>query len=131
MLFNDDVMTSKNKCLHFVKNDKVKLEYNELKEKVMVFEVDVSKVSSKQDFFHLLCREMNFPDYFGMNWDALDDCLSDLSWLDGNGYVLCLKGADHFWQNSFSTAGTFVELWLSSAEFWHKKGVSFHLVFLY
>jgi hypothetical protein len=35
----------------------------------------------KRELLSLLARQLSFPDYFGFNWDALDDCLRDLSWL--------------------------------------------------
>src|SRR5687768_12541042 len=38
-------------------------------------------VSAKDQLMRLLEDELRFPDYFGRNWDALSDCLRDLSWL--------------------------------------------------
>jgi hypothetical protein len=35
---------------------------------------------------------MNFPDYFGFNWDAFDECLLDYC---TDNYVVLLIGADH------------------------------------
>ena len=34
---------------------------------------------SKKDFLALLAKKLRFPDYFGMNWDALADSLSGLA----------------------------------------------------
>ncbi len=40
--------------------------------------------------FHLV---LSFPDYFGGNWNALEDCLGDLAWWPGHAYVLVLTDA--------------------------------------
>jgi hypothetical protein len=39
------------------------------------------RLRRKQDVLRELDRALKFPDYFGWNWDALDECLRDLSWL--------------------------------------------------
>lgn len=38
-------------------------------------------IRQKNELFHLYSLELNFPSYFGNNWDALYDCLIDLSWI--------------------------------------------------
>ncbi|TXD37719.1 hypothetical protein FRC98_08510 [Lujinxingia vulgaris] len=40
-----------------------------------------SGICSKEDLFQALYERMNFPGYFGFNWDALHDCLTDLGWI--------------------------------------------------
>lgn len=39
-----------------------------------------SNVQGKEELLDRVARGLSFPDYFGRNWDALIDCLSDLSW---------------------------------------------------
>ena len=41
-----------------------------------------------------LGRRLGFPPWYGANLDALNDCLTDFSWLEAPGYVLIIAGAD-------------------------------------
>jgi len=45
-------------------------------------------LESKTDLFAFLSHAIPLPGYFGHNWDALDECLGDLSWLDHQKIVL-------------------------------------------
>lgn len=43
------------------------------------------------------CRDaMKFPPYFGHNWDALDESITDLSWVPARGYVVLYDAVAHF-----------------------------------
>lgn len=44
--------------------------------------------SSKQQLLERLAQGLSFPDYFGENWDALIDCLSDLTWSEAPEIVI-------------------------------------------
>lgn len=51
--------------------------------------VDVpSGIKTRAVLFEELARRLMFPDYFGANWDALWDCIRDLSWLPAGPVVL-------------------------------------------
>ncbi|MFT3925435.1 MAG: barstar family protein [Myxococcales bacterium] len=39
-------------------------------------------LSTREQLFQAYARALRFPAYFGRNWDAFVDCLSDLSWID-------------------------------------------------
>jgi len=43
--------------------------------------IDAS-AEGKQELLGRIAGGLSFPDYFGGNWDALIDCLSDLTWLE-------------------------------------------------
>jgi hypothetical protein len=48
---------------------------------------------SKRALMAEYARQLRLPDYFGWNWDALDECLRDLHWLpDARRIVLVHDG---------------------------------------
>lgn len=40
--------------------------------------VDVSSATSHQELHRLLKEVFQFPDYYGKNWDAFDECIRDV-----------------------------------------------------
>lgn len=45
-------------------------------------------IRSKDELLAALASAGNFPSYFGENWDALQDCLRDLSWISNRKVVV-------------------------------------------
>lgn len=44
-------------------------------------------VRSKEKLFGLFAAALRFPNYCGRNWDALEECLCDLSWLPADAQI--------------------------------------------
>lgn len=43
---------------------------------------------TKVDLFHEWAAALQFPSYFGKNWDAFEECLADRSWIQGDTHVV-------------------------------------------
>ena len=61
--------------------------------------LDGTDAATRSGFFQAIASSLHFPDYFGHNWDAVYDCLTDLNWLPAAGYVLVLDEFDQFATN--------------------------------
>lgn len=81
-------------------------------------------IASAEALFSRLAQALEFPDYFGHNWDALNDCLADVP----GDVVLLLHDAGTLWREAPDVATALVEIWLSAAEEHEGK---LHLVFVW
>ncbi|MGV3609245.1 MAG: barstar family protein [Planctomycetaceae bacterium] len=50
------------------------------------------KLRSKQKVLLTLAQRLHFPRYFGKNWDALEELMRDLNWLEAKRIVLVHEG---------------------------------------
>lgn len=61
-----------------------------------VLRVDLAGCADKNEFLDRIAEALRFPEWFGHNWDALADCLADLSWLPDMGRIIVLEHASDF-----------------------------------
>ena len=55
-----------------------------------------AKAKGKENLLSVLAAKLRFPSYFGHNWDALEECLRDLSWLSEQPRVVIVHEAFPF-----------------------------------
>lgn|SRR5574341_474758 len=82
------------------------------------------RYAEKSALMKNLAAALQFPEWFGANWDALEDCLADLSWRPASGYVLLIEQA-----RPGDDYGVLVDVLRSSAESWAARGKPFFAVF--
>ncbi|ANF95956.1 barstar family protein [Paenibacillus bovis] len=56
--------------------------------------LDGDHCTTVEGLFKEFNEKFDFPSYFGWNWNALDECLSDLDWLDAHGHIACIRNAE-------------------------------------
>lgn len=87
--------------------------------------VDLAGVRGKQELLDAIARDLAFPEWFGSNWDALEDSLTDLAWCVASGYVLILENAGGFAAADPEEFETALEVFDAAAEYWYDEDVPF------
>lgn len=114
-------------CVHFTREGPAEDELTA--RKIGLIRLDAGSISDAGELLDALAVGFSFPDYFGRNWDALEECLRDLSWLPAEGYVLVVRAAEGLWQRNPRLPAKLIESWLFCAEHWARRERPFHLVF--
>jgi hypothetical protein len=87
--------------------------------------LDVARIDAQQGVLEAIAKALDFPEWFGRNWDALEDCLGDLSWRAGSGHVLLFEGFPRG-----DELGVLIDVLRSSAQFWAGRSRPFFAVFI-
>lgn len=91
--------------------------------------VDLRRARGKRALLNAFARVLEFPDAFGANWDALADCLQDLSWLEEQGVVVVVGGAADFAATAAGEYAVLREILVAAADYWRRRGRVFIALF--
>ncbi|MCU0550349.1 MAG: barstar family protein [Leptolyngbya sp. Prado105] len=87
-----------------------------------VFYLDGRKIATKEDFLRETAEVMDFPAYFGKNWDAFDECIRDLSWVSAQKYILIYDRPDIFAKAQPDQWQIAQDLLQSASQYWQESG---------
>ncbi len=94
------------------------------------------KCRTPSGLFDEFARVLAFPEYFGHNWDALEECLADFEWLPAKGYILLITDAHAVLPDDEEEYETLLEVLSDAGEAWSKgqtadgRRAPFHAFFL-
>lgn len=69
--------------------------------------LDFSGVKTWVDIHAIIEKEFDFPDYYGANWDAFWDCITDL--IDSDGLDIEIIGLDKIYSDFKEDVDIFVD----------------------
>ncbi|WP_294270668.1 barstar family protein [Propionivibrio sp.] len=95
-----------------------------------VFSVDLEHAHNVPGFIKALSRDLDFPEWFGGNLDALHDCLTDFSWHPAPGYIITLGGSETLRANPTSFAA-FNQVLASAVQAWQARNIPFRVFYLH
>lgn len=87
--------------------------------------VSLKRIRDKKALLNALAIAMDFPATFGGNWDALADCLQDLSWLPDRGHVLHLQSFAGFSAAAPAEQAVLLDILDAAADYWRQQGSVF------
>jgi RNAse (barnase) inhibitor barstar len=87
--------------------------------------VDLAGVRTKEALLAKLAERLGFPEWFGGNWDALNDVLAELAWEQPNGILLALEHAGDFAAADPEAFETALEVLDSVAESCYDEDIPF------
>ena len=86
-----------------------------------VISLDGRKVKDKEGFLEEFAGKMMIPRYFGKNWDALEECLRDLSWFNAPGFLVILHDMTAFREAQPDEWAMACGILMESVAFWRDR----------
>lgn len=97
-------------------------------EGIHFWRLDLTGVHSKTALLDAVGKGLSLPDYFGPNWDSLEECLRDFD--EGRGWLIIFEHADDLLSLPQQDLATFGSILSEVAEFWRGEKRLFAVLFI-
>jgi RNAse (barnase) inhibitor barstar len=94
-----------------------------------LFRIDATPVRTKSKLLAQIARALDFPAWAGRNWDALEDCVTDLGWIDAPGIVIEFAALDAYAKADPEGFVILVDIFKAAAEYWRSQHKPFWVIF--
>jgi hypothetical protein len=89
-----------------------------------VFRVHGKTIGNKRDFLAATATSLNFPEYFGHNWDAFEECISDPDLTPNQTLIVIFDDMTAFVKNEPDQFKTALDILRDAAKTWSDAGKS-------
>lgn len=86
------------------------------KERLLLLKAEMSPHASKEKVLAQLGTDLGFPIWYGANFDALFDCLTDADWQPAKGHVLMIQGVAELRTTDPDDFTTLIEVFKAAAD---------------
>ncbi|MEM9299810.1 MAG: barstar family protein [Bacteroidota bacterium] len=108
--------------------------------KCVVIKLDCCMMKTKEGLFNQFAQAFKFPEYFGENWSAFNDCVTDLGWITADAYSVLLLNSEFILADESSDQfDIFIRIISEAADEWSKPvaendrwdrlAIPFHIIF--
>jgi RNAse (barnase) inhibitor barstar len=88
------------------------------------FHIEGKNITRKEQLLNHVATALHFPGDFGHNWDALEECLTDLEWVDADGYLIYYDHIDGLLTEHPDQFETLVEILRDAVASWKEDGTA-------
>lgn len=87
--------------------------------------------TTKQQVLTLIAEAFHFPKHFGKNFDALADCLTDLTYKSGPqpGFIVVLEQLPNTLKFDREARETLLDVFRDAADFWSERKIAFRVFY--
>jgi RNAse (barnase) inhibitor barstar len=86
------------------------------------FHIEGKNIMGKDQLMNHVATALRLPKTFGHNWDALEESLVDLEWVDDDGYVIYYDHIDGLLETHPDQFETLVEIFRDAVASWKEDG---------